>query len=388
MTVEELEQWRDSFEAFHARFGPLLQRAESREQAAKYLRGLLSPAERKNSWQVAEAVGDRRPDQTQRLLYQVPWNVEAARDILQEFVIEQFGDPDGVGIVDETSFVKKGTHSVGVQRQYCGVAGKRENCQVATVLSYASRHGQAFLDRRLSLPEAWCRDPARRARARVPEEVVFETKPQQAMRMLARAWARGVPMRWVTGDEVYGDAGYLRDAIRAHGRWYVLAVSSHTLVWRPHAARPGHHAQTVAQAVATWTEADGERLTVADGEQGPRVYAWGRRAVVESRDNQPGPAGWLLARRSVSDPTDMAYFLVHTHPAISLRTVAQVAATRYTVERCIEEATGETGLDHYEVRYWHSWYRHITLSLMAHAWLASIRAAEAKQGSRPQTSPA
>ena len=184
MTTEALELWQDDFEAFHARFADLFERSESREQAKKYLRGLLTEAERKNSWQVAEAVGDRIPDRMQRLLYRVPWDADAARDRLQEFVIETFGDPEGIGVVDETGFLKKGKRSVGVARQYTGTAGKRENSQVATVLSYATKDAHVFLDRALYLPEDWARDRTRRAEAHVPEEVRFATKPEQAMAML------------------------------------------------------------------------------------------------------------------------------------------------------------------------------------------------------------
>src|SRR5260370_15951828 len=230
MTEEALEQWQDDFEAFHARFADLFERSESREQARKYLRGLLTEAERKNSWQVAEAVGDRIPDRMQRLLYRVPWDADAARDRLQEVVIETFGDPEGIGGVDETGFLKKGTHSVGVARQYTGTAGKRENSQVATGLSYATKDAHVFLDRELYLPEAWAWDRTRRADAHVPEEVGFATKPQQAIALLTRAWEHGVPMRWVTGDEVYGDAPRLPETIQAQARFYVLAVSANTRV--------------------------------------------------------------------------------------------------------------------------------------------------------------
>src|SRR5947209_7612040 len=193
MTQEELEQWQEDFDAFHARFADLFERGESREQARKYLRGLLTEAQRKNSWQMAEAVGEPIPDRMQRLLYRVPWDADAARDRLQQFVVETFGDPEGIGVVDETGFLKKGTHSVGVARQYTGTAGKRENSQVATVLSYASKDAHVFLDRELYLPEVWATDRARRAEAHVPQEVSFATKPQQ--RMAASTCWRSRPTR-------------------------------------------------------------------------------------------------------------------------------------------------------------------------------------------------
>jgi SRSO17 transposase len=395
MTIEELEAWQEEFEAFHARFADLFERSESREQAKKYLRGLLAQADRKNSWQVAEVVGDAIPDRMQRLLYQVPWDAEAARDRLQQFVIETFGDEEGIGVVDETSFLKKGMHSVGVARQYLGAAGKLENGQVATVLSYAAKGAHVFLDRRLYLPEEWAWNKERRAQARVPEEVRFETKPEQAIAMLVHAWERGLPMRWVTGDEVYGDSPRLRETIQAHGRFYVLAVSANTRVWTERPAveepqeqtggRPREHrrvaseapkARMVSEVVASLPSQAWKRMAVMEGEKGPIAYHWARTRVVESRDRLPGPDVWLLARRSLTDPKQLAYYLAYVPARTSFETKVRIASSRYTVEQCIEEAKGETGLDEYEVRFWHSWYRHITLSMMAHAWLASIRRLE------------
>src|SRR6266567_3876014 len=293
MTEEELEQWQEEFEAFHARFADLFERSESREQARKYLRGLLTEAERKNSWQVAEAVGEPIPDRMQRLLYRVPWDADAARDRLQEFVIETFGDPEGIGVVDETGFLKKGKKSVGVARQYTGTAGKRENSQVATLLSYATKNAHVFLDRQLYLPEDWARERVRRAEAHVPEEVGFATKSQQAIAMLEHAWEQGVPMRWVTGDEVYGDAPRLRETIQASGRFYVLAVSANTRVWteRPAVEEPAEEtggrprraprvatgapsARMVSEVIASLPRSAWKRLAVVEGEKGLITYHW------------------------------------------------------------------------------------------------------------------
>src|SRR5205823_689794 len=228
------------------------------------------------------AVGEPIPDRMQRLLYRVAWDVDAARDRLQEFVIETFGDPQGIGVVDETGFLKKGTHSVGVARQYTGTAGKRENSQVATVLSYASKDAHVFLDRELYLPQAWASDRTRRAEAHVPQEVGFATKPQQAIAMLKRAWEQGVPMRWVTGDEVYGDSPRLRETIQEHGRFYVLAVSANTRVWtqRPEVQEPtdqtGGRPRLTARVVKGAPKAQMVSEVIADL---PRP-AWKRLAVV------------------------------------------------------------------------------------------------------------
>jgi SRSO17 transposase len=399
MTTKELEEWGADFLRFCARFADVFGRKEPRAQAIKYLRGLLSPVRRKNSWQVAEVIGDRIPDATQRLLYRSNWSADAARDRLRQFVAEVFGEEDAIGVVDESGFIKKGEHSVGVKRQYSGTAGKVENCQIGTFLSYATTKGHAFLDRRLYLPEEeWCNDPERRKRAKVPDNVFFQTKPEQAMEMLEDAWQAGVPMRWVAGDEVYGDSTALRNLIARHERWYVLAVKTSTPMWtkRPPVVEPkpqergrprtkarlaegSPSATTAKEAVDSWPESHWQTLTVAEGEKGLIMYDWACQRVVEKCDGLPGRDAWLLARRSLSNPTDIAYYLSNAPADTPLLKLAQVASTRYTVEQCIEEAKGETGLDEYEVRHWHSWHRHITLSMMAHAWLASIRYKETEQ---------
>jgi len=387
-----LDEWGADFVAFHSRFAGVFGRKEPRAQAAKYLRGLMAQVQRKNSWQVAEAVGDRIPDATQRLLYRAHWKADAARDVLQQYVIEVFGDQEGIGVVDESGFIKKGKRSVGVKRQYSGTAGKVENCQIGTFLSYATVKGHVFLDRRLYLPQEWCDDPERRKKAKVPEEVVFQTKPQQAIAMLEHAWQQGVPMRWVAGDEVYGDAPELRDAIARHGKLYVLGVRSHNPVWtqrptviEPQAQERGRPqtkarlaagappATIVAAVVAAWPESRWQRLSVAEGEKGLVTYDWACQRIVESSNGLPGRDAWLIARRSLNNAQEIAYYLSNAPVDTPLLLMAQVASRRYTVEQCIEEAKGETGLDEYEVRLWHSWHRHITLSMMAHTWLAAMR---------------
>jgi SRSO17 transposase len=402
MTAEELDTWADDFAAFQARFTGLFGRKEPRLQAVKYVRALLMPLERKTSWQLAEAMGDQIPDATQRLLYRSNWDAEAARDILQQFVSERFGDEDAIGVVDETGFIKKGNRSAGVKRQYSGTAGKIENCQMGTFLTYASRWGHVFLDRRLYLPDEWCTDGPRRARAQVPPDVVFQTKPEQAIALLQHAWAQGVPMRWVTGDEVYGASTALRDAVAASGRWYVLAVRSNLPVWPGRLAveapplvrcdqactqSPVAEVPVPLKAVlSAWPEHRWRRLTVTEGEKGPLTYDWACGRVIESREHLPGRESWLVVRRSVRDPTELAYYLSNAPADTPLLKLAQVAATRYTIEQCFEEGKGETGLDDYQVRYWPSWYRHITLSMMAHVWLASIRLRATEEKGAPSPS--
>jgi SRSO17 transposase len=234
--------------------------------------------------------------------------------------------------------------------------------------------------------------------------VTFKKKPELAVEMLEHAWAQGVPMAWVTGDEVYGDATYVRDAIARAGKKYLLTISAHTPFWReypplekptegargrprekPRLAADAPAGETAAALVASLPEKAWRPLTVSEGEKGPRTYDWARVRVVESRERLPGPEGWLLARRSLTDPTDIAYYVSNAPQETPLRTLAEVASARWSIETTIEEGKGEAGLDEYEVRYWHSWHRHITLSMMAHAWLASIRQAEGEKTARPRT---
>ena len=399
-----MDRYAAEFEAFHARFARLFVRRESRETAGQYLRGLLAPVQRKNCWQMAEAVGEADPQALQRLLYSSPWEADEARDELQRFVVERFGEADGIGIVDETGFLKKGTRSVGVKRQYCGTAGKVENCQVGVFLTYCTGRGYTFLDRRLYLPQDWSEDGARREAAKVPTEITFQTKTELAQEMLEHAWAQGVPMEWVAGDEVYGDATQLREAIARAGKKYVLAVSSTAPVWRERPAivepdkgqrgRPRIHArlapdapawERVSEMVAGLPAEQWQRLAVGQGEKGPRTYDWAAVQVVEKRGPVPGPDSWLLARRSVSDPTEIAYYLSNAPANTPLSSLAEVAGARWSIETTIEEGKGEVGLDEYEVRYWHSWYRHITLSMMAHAWLAAMRQSAGEKTARSRT---
>jgi len=346
--------------------------------------------------QLAEAAGDARPDRMQRLLDSAAWDADVARDRLRAYVATHLGEPEAIGIVDEAGGLKQGRCSVGVKRQYSGTAGRTENCQIGTLLADTTLRGQTLLDRRLYLPEEWCADRPRRDKAQVPETGTFQTKPHQALAMLPAAWAAGVPMRWGTGDAIYGDTQYVREATQAAGRWYVLGVSATTPVWttRPALSAPRHATGgrpqtrtrladdapawgTVAAAVAAVPPSRWHRLAVRDGEKGPSWYEWTRLRVIERVDGVPGRTVWLLARRSVTAPEEVKYFLAHAPTTVALPTLARVASTRFAVEQCFKEAKGQTGLDRYKVRRWHSWHRHITRTMLAQAWLAVTRAEEA-----------
>jgi SRSO17 transposase len=363
---EEVEGWRAGLDGLHARIAGRFGRAEVRERARRYLAGLLDRVDRKNGWQLAEQLGEHGPQGVQRLLNAAHWDVDAVRDDLRRYVVEHLGRPDGVLVIDETGFLKKGTKSVGVKRQYSGTAGRIENCQIGVFLAYASGAGRAFLDRELYLPQEWVTDAARRAEAGVPPAVGFATKSQLAKAMLARAFAAGVPAAWVTGDDVYGNDGRLRGWLEEQRRPYVLVVSCDHLV------RSDGRQQRVDALVAALPAGAWVRLSAGEGSQGPRLYEWAWVRLPTA--GTAGSAQWVLARRSLSDPTELAYYRAFGPEATPLAGLVRVAGTRWAVEEGFERAKDLVGLDQYEVRRWRAWYRHITLALLAHAYLEVTRA--------------
>jgi len=361
--------WRAGLDGLHARIAGRFKRAEVRERARRYLAGLLDRVDRKNGWQLAEQAGEGGPQGVQRLLNSARWDEDAVRDELRAYVVEHLGAAGGVLVVDETGFLKKGAKSVGVQRQYSGTAGRVENCQVGVFLAYAGGGGRAFLDRELYLPEGWAADPARRAEAGVPAAVGFATKGELAQAMLARAFAAGVPAAWVTGDEVYGNAGHLRAWLEGQGRGYVLAVSCDHPVWADGRQRRAD-ACFAALPAGAWA-----RLSAGEGSQGPRLYDWAW--IPLPGEGLATMARWALARRSLSDPTDVAYYRAYGPEGTPLAGLVRVAGARWAVEEGFERAKDLVGLDQYEVRRWQPWYRHVTLALLAHAYLEVTRAAAA-----------
>jgi SRSO17 transposase len=323
------------------RLAPYFERSEPRQRAMAYLQGLLSPAERKNSWQLAEVSGDATPYGFQHLLRRARWAPDAVRDELRRYVLQHLGDPEAVLVIDETGFLKKGRHSAGVARQYSSTAGRIENCQIGVFLGYAGQLGQTLLDRELYLPEEWTDDRDRCRRAGIPEDRHFATKPQLARQMLARALAAGVPAKWVTGDSVYGDDRRLRMWLEAQPQAYVLAVSGKEYV------RLGWQQRQVKTILAALPEAGWTRCSAGDGAKGPRWYDWRWLPLADPVDS--AWRRWLLVRRSLSDPTEVRAYVVFAPQETTLEEVVRVAGTRWAIEQLFEAAKGEVGLDHYEV---------------------------------------
>jgi len=374
--VAEVEAWARGLEEVHARIASRFARSEPRERVLAYVRGLLAPLEKKNSWTLSERAGEATPDGMQRLLAYADWDADAVRDDVRDYVVEHLGDTAGVLVVDETGFLKKGIKSAGVARQYSGTAGRIENCQIGVFLAYATPAGRTFLDRELYLPKVWTEDRASRSEARVGEDVEFATKPEQAMRMLARAFDAGVPASWVTGDEVYGQHARLRMMLEERQMPYVLAVPVNQRVI---ATVGGKVTELRADALAARLPTQAwKKISAGAGSKGPRLYHWARAAVRPLEDT---PRYWLLVRRSITDPTDLAYYLCHGRERTPLRELVRAAGARWAIEETFQTAKGQVGLDQYQVRRYDSWYRHITLAMLAHAFLTVTTAdAGAKRG--------
>lgn len=380
-----LIDWRRSLEELQDFIAPVFRRSEQRQSAGAFINGLLSGIERKTGWMLAEEAGLDRPYRIQSLLGRSSWSADALSERVRRYAIDALGDADGVLVVDETGFVKKGTRSAGVARQYSGTAGRIENSQVGVFAAYASRYGHALVDRRLYLPKAWAEDRVRRAKAHIPEDVLFATKPAMACEMIAAILDEGIPCAFVLADAVYGSDSRFRRMLENRGQPYVLAVrSTHTL----RSFEDGWFIQT--DPATLFTELDAEAwqpCTSGEGAKGPRLYDWARLPL--GRSVGDGFDRWILARRSRHDPHAIAYYFAHAPVETSLAELAAAAGLRWTIEECFLRAKDDLGLDHCEARSWHGWHRHMSLVMAAAAFLASLGADQRRcaSGKANKTSP-
>ena len=362
--------WKQELKSFKVRLAPVFPRQELRETSGHFLDGLLSGIERKTGWLMAEQAGLARPYRMQSLLGRSQWSEDGLRDAVRAYVIEALGDADGVLIVDETGFVKKGTSSVGVARQYSGTAGRIENSQIGVFLAYASRFGQALIDRRLYLPEAWAKDTDRRAKAQVPEEIGFATKPQIACDLIEKALDTGVPCAFVLADTVYGSDSRLRRMLEGRGQPYVLAVRSNQCL---RFIGEDGFVQTDPATLADALDAKAWSSHAAgEGSKGLRLYDWTRIGLPWTCD--PRFERFLLIRRSRRAPAERAYYFCFVPAGAALAELAAVAGLRWTIEECFQRTKTDLGLDHCEARSWHGWHRHMSLVMAAAAFLAKLAA--------------
>jgi SRSO17 transposase len=374
-STEELatavDGWVKELGDLHARIARHFVRAEPRQHVLTYLKGLLGPLERKNGWQIAEWGGDQTPDCIQRLLSKAKWDAGLVRDDLQRYVMDHLAESQAILIVDETGFPKQGDKSAGVQVQYCGTTGHVENCQVGVFIASTSTKGATFLDRELYLPQSWTQDRQRCRAAGIADSIGYVPKTKLARHMVERVTALGIPFAWVVADALYGDDADLRTWLEEQHLPYILAVHSDEPVVL--LTEQGMRIMAVKECVQLVDATQGfQRVSMGEGTKGARMFDWACLRVLHHGVNDQ--QHWVLIRRSVVDPTKCAFYLVYGPVGTTLQEMVRAAGARWKIEEVFEAAKEEVGFDQYEVRLWTSWYRHITLAMLAHAYLTVMRA--------------
>lgn len=367
MDLEDGLSWQKELDGYLGRFASRFHRSETRESVRNYVRGLLASVPRKNGWQLAEEVGLSNPHPIQRVVSEAKWSDEGVRQDLREFVIEAIGYEPGIGVLDESGFIKWGKQSAGVSRQYCGRIGKVDNCQVGVYLGYVTPTGASFLDCQLYLPRVWCEDHERCRAAKIPDEVVFQTKPQIAQTMLEQAWNEGIPMQWVIGDTLYGNSPQLREAIHHNHRYYVMEIGMQHQVTLPETG------QSVKLDSLPYLLSlhDWEQLCFRVGEQGILAYDWQVQPVILPGDTIGEQR--LLIQRTLDPSPTYRFYLSNAPIPIPLTDLVAACLSRHSIEDLFGEAKAEVGMGDYEVRHWHGWHRHMTLVMLAHTFLKLIQ---------------
>lgn len=358
--------WQQTFEAVMARIAGRFSRVEPRRTARAFVTGLLAGLPRSNCWTLAEQAGDTTPDKMQRLLSRARWDADTVRDDVRDLAVHHLGATEAMLVIDETGDLKKGTATLGTQRQYTGTAGRIENAQVGVFLTYTTTAGHTLIDREIYLPHSWTEDPERRAAAGIPTDISFATKPALATRMILRALEAGIPAGWVAGDEVYGNDPGLRSTLESRGVGYVLAVRCDAQI----ATAAGvYRVDTLAAMLpaSAW-----QRLSAGAGAKGYRYYDWAWIDIPATA----GQAGyrWVLIRRN-RRTRELAFYRCYASTPVGLPVLVRVAGRRWSIEQSFQTAKGQTGLDEHQVRTWRSWYRWTTLVLVAHVFLAIVTAA-------------
>lgn len=368
-SLKEMGGWTLQLERLHRRIAPRFARPEPRHRALLYLQAILSEIPRKNGWQVAEHAQQAQPYGIQRLLSTAVWDQEGVRDDLRAFVLEELGSQGAIGVLDESGFPKRGNKSAGVKNQYCGVSGRVENCQVGVFLSYVTPRGHALIDRDLYVPQDWLTDRQRCQQAGIAESLAFAPKWELALHLLERAVKAGVRFEWVVADSVYGQAVHLRQWLEGHQIAYGMGIPCDEAVC---VKTPNGFVLAEAREIEATViqEPDWSRLSQSQGTKGPRLFDWAivplmHQATVDGRH-------FLLIRRCLDNPDTKAFFLVFAPPAATLEQIVEALGNRWHIEEDLQ-ASKDLGLDHYEVRCFIGWYRHVTLVMLAYAFLVSVR---------------
>jgi SRSO17 transposase len=411
LTPPDVEGLLEELWEFQANFHDCFPRSETRAHFFDYMVGQLSPLERKSIEPMALHVQGGTIRGLQRFISDVPWDEEHMRWTYHQLVADAMGDPEGVLMVDETGFVKKGKASVGVARQYCGTLGKVENGHVGVFAGYASRQGYALVDQRLFLPEAWFTEAyaARRTRCNVPTALTFQSKPQLAAAMVQAIAHEGLlPFKYGVADCLYGQSPDFLDAMDACvGVTTFVAIPADTRCWLQ---RPRTEARTytykgdvrvkrvavastnppssVAALAAGLPASSWDRRTVSAGTKGPLVYEFARQRVTLCKDGLPERTVWLVLKRSMGLEPTYTYYISNAPGSTPLRTFVWLSGLRWAVEQCFEEGKTELGMDHYEGRKYSGWHHHMLTTMLAHFFLWHLKIRLGKKSACPDRGPA
>ena len=394
LTGQDIESFMQEMTAYIEEFGSAYQRREQLEWSKSYLQGLLGEASRKNIERMALEQGENVRSM-QHFIGKSPWEQEPVIAIHQRLTAETLGEADGVALIDESSVVKQGDDSVGVAAQYCGSVGKIANGQVGVYLGYASRKGYSLIDGRLFLPDEWFDEAhaERRSACGVPEDLVYETKPEIGLKLLQKASKRGsLPFQWVAADALYGDSPTFRDGVADLNKWYFTEIKCTTPIWsfRPevhipewkghgrHPTRlclrhPSDRPVQVNKLAAGIPKEDWTRAIIKEGSKGPIVCDFAFLRLSELRGNLPGPEVWLIIRRNLDDPSKIKFYFSNAPANTPFLEFVRISGMRWPIETIFEEAKGEVGFDHYEMRSWLGWHHHMLLVALAHHFLVRLR---------------
>lgn len=393
---DDVEDFMSELRTFHAEFADCFQRSEPRENFFQYMVGQFSEMERKSIESIALNVQDGKVRAMQRTISDTPWDDEKILSKYRNLIFDDMGHPEGVLIFDETGFSKKGDHSIGVSRQYCGSTGKVDNCQVGVFAAYASPHGYALLDKRLFIPEKWFNDDysIKRKKCQLPQEVTFKTKPQLAIDMFNDIVQEELlPFKYITADALYGNSTEFITALaECNGKTYFVAIHSDTNCWLQQPVVIEKHykykgeirtkkvlEETAKKPIPVEELAKGlndffwYRRKVSEGTKGLIEYEFSRRKVVISKNGLPWKTVWLIMKRSVSDNPEYSFYISNAPRSTRLKTFVWLSGMRTPIEQCFEETKSELGMDHYEVRKYRGWNHHILTCMLGHFFLWHLK---------------
>jgi SRSO17 transposase len=386
----------NELKGFHGIFSDCFHRSESRDHFFKYMSGQFSELERKSIEPIALNMENGNVRAMQRFVSDAEWNDEKLLTKYRNVVNEDMGDPNGMLIFDESGFVKKGNNSVGVAKQYCGTIGKVENCQVGVFAAYASSSGYSLIDKRLFIPEKWFTDEfkEKREKCKVPESLIFKTKPQLAVEMLEKLNAENIlPYKYILADSLYGTSpDFIQAAEKITGVTYFVAVPSETLCWlRMPVVREKQYkykGEIRTKQILEDTEKKPISIDVlaksindffwykrkvSEGTKGPIEYEFSKRRVVLSKEGLPEKTVWLIIRRTIGDNPEYSYFISNAPLSTRLKTFVWLSGIRWAIEQCFEETKSELGMDHYEVRKHSGWNHHMITCMLGHFFLWHIK---------------